>query len=745
MTSGSATADAGSAAASADPLPDRPEPATSAPTPVWRVRAPAPIEAVARLSATLRIHPNLAAMLWARGLRDDAADHLDPPLAPTEIPDLERAADRLIDALERGRRVRIHGDYDADGITGTALLTLGLRALGGRVEPFVPHRILDGYGIHPERVAEHVAAADLLLTVDCGIGNLAEIEALQRAGLEVIVSDHHAPGTRLPDCLIVHPATSPLAQRGLPQLTGAGVAYHLLWAIHRKLGLPDPIEHADLAAIGTIADVAPLLGENRALVKLGLERLRDSSWPGVRATLSLARLRGAPTARDVAFVLAPRINAAGRLGEAELALELLTTASERRGLELATLLDQRNRDRKKVQDDMLDRLAPTVDPGAPAIVVADPEGHPGVMGIVASQLLERFYKPVYIVAKGKGSVRSTPGISAVGGLAAAAPHLLRWGGHPQAAGFALEMERFDAFRDAVLAFVGEHPTPVPSVVADAIVGLDEVGADLHAALQALEPYGEGHAPPTLLLRGGARSVRAVGSAGAHLQLRLGDANGTEVKGVAWRLGALADALGAAAAVDAAAVLVPNEWNGRTTIEFQAHAVRAAGPLVVDGTPDASTPALQRGRGTAPTASVDPTADDPFAALRAALAHGPVRVHADAPTLARLEGEADAWPTVSDVRTAWVALGRGRRPPFDGPLADRTIAVLEELGLVDARGRGVRGRKVEPYASERLRAGLVRRYALRAFVHAYRHLDEVGFDAAVRSLLGDGALPLLRDR
>lgn len=700
---------------------------------VWRVRAPAPIDSVARLSAALRVHPQLAAVLWARGLRDDAGDHLDPPLVPTAIPDLERAADRLIDALQRGRRVRVHGDYDADGITGTALLTLGLRALGGRVDPFVPHRIRDGYGIHPDRVPEHVAAADLLLTVDCGITNLDEIEALQRGGVEVIVSDHHAPGARLPDCLIVHPATSPLARHGLPQLTGAGVAYHLLWAVHRKLGLEDPVAFADLAAIGTIADVAPLLGENRALVKLGLERLRASAWPGVRATLSLARLRAAPTARDVAFVLAPRLNAAGRLGEADLALELLTTASERRGLELATLLDQRNRDRKKVQDAMFERLLPTVDPGAPAIVVADPEGHPGVMGIVASHLLERFYKPVYIVAGGKGSVRSTPGISAVGGLAAAAPHLLRWGGHPQAAGFALRMERFDAFRAAVLEFAAGHPTPVPSVVADALVGLDEVGADLHVALQALEPYGEGHAAPTLLLRGHARAARAVGADGAHLQLRLGDPAGREVKGVAWRLGALAAELAGAATVDAVAVLVPNEWNGRTTIEFQAHAVRAGGPLAVEGVAGAAR--ARRGPGAGPALAPDPRAEDPFADLRVALRAGPVRVDLEEPDLARLEGEADAWPTVSDVRAAWVALGRGQAPPLVGPLGERARAVLDELGLLDAHGRPVRGRKVEPYASERLRAGLVRRYALRAFVHAFRHLDDAGFDAALRSLLG----------
>ncbi|MDF1524557.1 MAG: DHHA1 domain-containing protein, partial [Trueperaceae bacterium] len=384
----------------------------------------------------------------------------------------------------------------------------------------------------------------------------------------------------------------------------------------------------------------------------------------------LARLRGTPTARDVAFVLGPRLNAAGRLGEAELALELLTTASERRGLELATLLDQRNRDRRTVQDAMLERLLPSVDPDAPAIVLADPEGHPGVMGIVASQLLERFYKPVYIAAQGKGSVRSIPGISAVGGLAAAAEHLQRWGGHPAAAGFALRMEAFDAFRGAVLAYVADHPTPVPTVVADAIVGLDEVGDDLHAALQALEPYGEGHAAPTVLLRGAPRSTRAVGHAGAHLQLRLGSATGDEVKGVAWRLGGLADALADAPALDAAATLVTNEWNGRTTVEFQATAVRLAGALALEGTESATPPRVRRGPGAGTAVAVDPDAEDPFAAVRAALAAGEVWVDADERALAAIERSATAWPTVTDVRAAWVALGRGRRPPFAEPLATR---------------------------------------------------------------------------
>ncbi len=703
--------------------------------PRWAVRPPAPPAAVAKLSAALGVHPRLAAILWARGLRDDVRDHLDPPLAPTDIPDLDEAAARLVDAIEGGRRILVHGDYDADGISGTAVLTLGLRALGARVTPFVPHRIHDGYGIHPDRVAEHVAACEVFVTVDCGISNLDEIRRLQAAGIEVIVSDHHTPGEALPACLVVHPATSPLARHGLPQLTGAGLAYHLLWAVHRRLGLEAPLEYADLAAIGTIADVAPLLGENRALVKLGLERLHDSAWPGVRAMVRLARLRGPPTARDVAFVLAPRLNAAGRLGEAELALELLTTASERRGLELATLLDQRNRERREIQDAMSARLLPAIDPAAPAIVLADVDGHPGVMGIVASQLVERFHKPVFVVAQGKGSVRSTPGISAVGGLRAAAAHLLRWGGHEQAAGFALDMARFDAFRDAVLAYVAAQPPSIPSVLADAVVGLDEVGADLHAALQALEPYGEGHAAPTLLLGGRLRQARAVGAGGAHLQLRLGDPGGAEVKGVAFRRGRQLDELDGAASIDAVAHLVPNEWNGRTTIEFQAVAVRPGEPLTLAGIVANGPLRVRRGSGSGRAAAVDATAEDPFAALREAIAAGPVWVDASASALAALEAEAGAWPTVGDVRTGWVARSRGKPLPFADPLAGRVQDVLAELGLIDGRGHAVRGVKIDPYASDRLRAGLVRAYALRTFVHAYARLDDAGFDAAARTLAG----------
>ncbi|HRP47500.1 MAG TPA: DHH family phosphoesterase, partial [Trueperaceae bacterium] len=400
---------------------------TGVPEAQWSVRPPAPPSAVAALSRALQVPPALAALLWSRGLRDEAPDHLAPALALSPNPALVEAAKRLAAAVRSGKRILVHGDYDADGISGTAVLYLGLQELGADVAAFIPDRLTDGYGVAMQRVPEHIARADLFITVDCGVTNLSEIAALQAAGVEVIVTDHHTPGGALPDCLVVHPGLSPAARHGLPELTGAGVAFHLLWALHTELGKEAPLEYADLATIGTIADVAPLLGENRALIREGLARLADSRWPGLRASVAQARLSAPIDARSVAFVLAPRLNAAGRLGEADIGLELLTTRSERRAAELAIYLDARNGERRQIQDAMYESALLKADPEAPAIVLEDPSWHPGVMGIVASKLLERYYLPVFIAAAGKGSVRSTPGISAVEGLRAAAPHLLRFG------------------------------------------------------------------------------------------------------------------------------------------------------------------------------------------------------------------------------------------------------------------------------------------------------------------------------
>ncbi len=709
----------------------------------WAVRPVAPPQGVARLSRELSLPPLLASVLWARGIRSH--DELAPPLKRTRIPELTEAAERLAWALREKKRILIHGDYDADGISGTAVLTLGLRALGGSVAPFIPNRLTDGYGVHPGRVAEHAARADLFVTVDCGISSRAEVKALQAAGVEVIVTDHHHPGQILPDCLTVHPSLSPYARKGLPELTGAGVAYHLLWALHEQLGLGAPTEYSDLATLGTIADVAPLLGENRALVSCGLEQLKDSRWPGLRTMVARTLAHGgSPTARDVAFVLAPRLNAAGRLGEADLGLELLTTASERRALELASYLDVRNSDRRKLQDEMLEAALELADPDAPALVLEAPGWHPGVMGIVASKLLDRFYKPVFIVAKGKGSVRSTPGISAVGGLEHARELLERFGGHSQAAGFAIRDGQLGAFRERVYEFVLQHPVPQLELVADTLLSADDVDADLYKAVCSLEPYGTGHPAPVFALSGALSAVRSMGEGGKHLSMQLGTGQG-RLRGVSWNRGGEADALRSAGTVTAAVSLRENTWQGKTTLEFLAEGVRPTARLPLSVPASAQRPFY---RGSAPaqtqhetphTTLLELPLSDDLLKLTAPLTElvrqgNPLSFNLSENVLKRLEAR-DLPPTLAEVRSAFVSLQRGTPLRYSEAKAELCRTVLEELELIDAQGRTLKGQKRDPYSSETLMTGLMEHYKLTGFLKAYRGLEDDAFAETVWTLFG----------
>jgi single-stranded-DNA-specific exonuclease len=713
----------------------------------WHARPPAPPDRIAPLVRQLGVPPLLASILWARGLAGEAARAaLDPPLTPSAIPTLDDAAGRLAQALDRGERILVHGDYDADGITGTAVLTLGLRALGGRVEPFLPNRLTHGYGLHPDLVDAHAARSELLVTVDCGIANVDEVAHLRNAGVDVIVTDHHTPGTRLPDALVVHPSLAADAPPLGAEPTGAGVAFHLLWRLHRRLGLDDPLDYADLATIGTVADVAPLLGDNRALVREGLARMPGSSWPGVRAMLAQSRLRGAPSARDVAFVLAPRLNAAGRLGQPEKGLELLLAGSERRARELAVYLDAHNDERKRIQDEMTEAALAQVDPDAPAIVVHDDAWHPGVMGIVASKLLERFYRPVFILARGQGSVRSTPGISAVEALRAAGDELLRFGGHTAAAGFAIDPERIPAFRERVCAFVAQHPVPAPEVTADAVLDPGQVDEDLWRAIQQLEPFGEGHPAPRFAIAGDLHAARAVGRDARHLQLRVRD-----VKGVAWDQGERAAALRPGQALHVAAALRENVWNERRTIEFVADALRPAAPLPLAPAPDGeAVPSarahVRRGTPSSPDAGRRllelPLGDDPLRAhepLAGLLAEGrPLWFDLDADAQGAVARAARRYPTVHEVRRAFVALRAGARPPLGPDAARLALRALRELDLVDERDRARAGvARVDPYASATLTAGLLQRYRLETFLNAFRHLDDDGFARAVVALFVPG--------
>ncbi|MCP2015721.1 single-stranded-DNA-specific exonuclease [Deinococcus sp. HSC-46F16] len=682
-------------------------PAPAPPEARWLLAPPPSRGALLETMRTWGVSPPLAQVLYGRGL---TPARLDPALALTPNPALREAARRLIAAVRAKKRIRIHGDYDADGVTATAILVRGLRALGAEVHGFIPHRLNEGYGIHPDRVEEHAAACDLLVTVDCGVTNLEEVRALLALGVEVIVTDHHAPGEDYPATLVVHPHETADYDPEVHNLTGAGVAYHLLWAVQEALGLPAPTPLAALAALGTVADVAPLVGENRALVRRGLEELAHTVLPGLRAMLQAKKVER-PSARDVAFLLAPLLNAAGRLGEADLALELLTTESEHQAQTLATYLESRNGERRVLQDRMYAEALALADPADPALVLTHPGWHAGVMGIVASKLVEAFYRPVYIVAQGKGSVRSTPGISAVEGLRRSRDLLRRFGGHPGAAGFSLDETNFAALRDRVHGYVRQFPRPVPAWRLDAPLPPLAATPELAQQAAALEPFGTGHTPPLWHVRSPLSGTRLVGGRGTSLQFQAGGLRGIKH----------GETRAADGEHDLATHLSQDEWRGRTRLEWQGQALRTPTRLGLDGGP-----------GVAPVPRLDPReamnhlrtgasayADGPVAAYLAGQVPGLTLVRAG-------EGHPGgelilyALPDEASLRT-WLT---GGRVAF--ALGPKTLGELE--GSLTAR-------HLQPATDEARMAEAADAYRRWQWAHLYRVLDDEGWSAAVHHLLG----------
>ncbi|MBB6097726.1 single-stranded-DNA-specific exonuclease [Deinobacterium chartae] len=710
----------------------------------WTLARPASRAELLEIMERLRVSPMLAQVIHGRAL--------DPGLLSAELtltpnPALPEAARRLVAAIRAKKRIRIHGDYDADGITAASVLLLGLRELGADVHAFIPHRLEEGYGIHPDKVPEHIEACELLLTVDCGVSNLEEVRRMVEAGLEVIVTDHHHPGEEVPGCLIVHPQLTPGYVEGQPALTGSGVAYHLLWAVHNELGLPAPLHYADLAAIGAIADVAPLLGENRALVVAGLEQMRNSRHAGIRASLKMQNLK-APTARDVAFILAPRINAAGRLGEAEVALEFLTTASERRAQELATYLDVRNLERREIQERMYQQALELVNPNDPAIVVTHEDWHAGIMGIVASKLLEKFYKPVFIIAQGKGSVRSTPGISAVEGLNFSRDLLKRYGGHSGAAGFAILEENIPALQERLHKYALRFPVPVPQVRLDALLPAGAYTASFYREVCSLEPYGEGHRPPLWWVDGILEEGRQIGKEGATYQFSLGG-----VRGVRWR----AQGPRAGTAVDAAVNLSENAWNGRVKYEYLAEDLRPATPLRLEGVEDGAFTPLPR---LSAQQALGALKENPqrWAVYaegegRSYLerAHPAVRLlepgeSASSVLLMALPPEEDLrrWLQGAEVAFAWgektlQALERPYAWNLEGlRLGDLEPRILEELGIRSHLELD----HVDLWSSPTVREQAAEAYLRTCWARMYRRLDDASFAVAARALAGLAASPVL---
>jgi single-stranded-DNA-specific exonuclease len=477
-----------------------------------RFELPAYDGAAARtLQRELGIGHVLAQVLVRRDLADPArarvflaADESHPPSAFAGI---ERATGLIEDRIAAGDRIVVHGDYDVDGVCATAIMVRALRSLGADAHWFLPSRIDDGYGLSPATV-ERLAArgTGLLITVDCGITAVAEVAAARAAGIAVVVTDHHAPRAdgALPDCLIVHPA---LSGYPCPDLCGAAVAHKLAQA----LSAPTASEDLELVALATVADLVPLRGENRRLVREGLSAMAATARPGLRALMAVSKAD--PSALDsgtVAFRLAPRINAAGRMARADAGLELLLSQDPVRAGAIAAELDLVNGERRAVEQRILwEAEAQVAGLGDRDAYVLAAEGwHPGVIGIVASRIVEQHHRPAILLAldgdAGTGSGRSIPGFDLLGALHACAADLRRYGGHRAAAGLTIDRDRLDAFREAFERHAAALLTPElrePVERLDAVVSGVELGLDLVEELEALEPCGMGNPAPRLLIPG----------------------------------------------------------------------------------------------------------------------------------------------------------------------------------------------------------------------------------------------------
>jgi single-stranded-DNA-specific exonuclease len=576
-------------------------PAAAPPTPSarrWVLPPPADATAVDRLCRDLRLPVALCRLLVQRGyLEPDAVRGFLRPHAgqirPPELAGIGDAVERLRRAIRDRETILVHGDYDVDGICATALFTRALRMMGARAEAFVPHRITDGYDLSDAGVrAAQAAGARLILTADCGVVAHEAVEQARRAGIEVIVTDHHTPGATLPAAVAVVNPNRPDCPYPNRSLAGVGVAYKVCCALAEAIGFPAERLgcFVDLVAVATVADLVPLTEENRVLVRWGLKVLQNTPNPGLRALLRSSGLagKGEVTAGQVGYVLAPRINAVGRMAEAQTGVRLLLTDDDAEAERIAARLEEENRGRQEVDRgtlaEAMARLERDFDPTRDRGVVLAGEGwHPGVIGIVASRVVERIHRPTVMIAldgsnDGKGSARSISGFHLYDAMHACADHLVRFGGHRMAAGCSIRPERVEGFRAAFDAHARAKLTPealVPEVRIDLELRLPEADATLCGTLRHLAPFGQGNPAPVFAVRGAdvAGYPRVVGK--NHLKFTLA-AEGARLDAIAFgmadRLGEVNPALGP---LDVAFKLEENTYNGRTSVQARVVDLRAA--------------------------------------------------------------------------------------------------------------------------------------------------------------------------
>jgi single-stranded-DNA-specific exonuclease len=512
---------------------------------------------------------------------------LEGVIDPGRMKDMGEAVATVERAIASGALIRIYGDYDVDGVCATAMLVRALGGLGANVDWYIPHRIDEGYGVNEEAVRQaHAEGVGLLITVDCGSTAVKEVTLARELGMEVVVTDHHQPHAEMPPAPTLNP-WRPDCDYPFKELAGVGVAFKLVSAIARARELPEGAEYRflDLVCLGTVGDVVPLLGENRLFVRHGLLRMPKSKKVGVLALLAASRVSGEVGARQVAFGLAPRINAAGRMEHAQAAVELLLTQDLAEAKRLAAGLCEQNDRRRAEEQQTLEQaeemVAREVDLSREKVLVLASEGwHPGVIGIVASRLVERYHRPALLVAlsdgMGKGSGRSIAALNLWEALQECAPVLTRFGGHRFAAGFGIEAARVDEFRRRVNEVAAGRLTMddlVREIAGDAEAQVSELTIDAVSELNQLEPCGMGNPTPLLITRGLRVTEVTQLSGGLHLSLRLREESGQVMEAIWWGRGAMAEKLSPGDVVDVCHRPRVDEWNGNVRVRMIVEDVR----------------------------------------------------------------------------------------------------------------------------------------------------------------------------
>ena len=567
----------------------------------WKMDAPS--DAAADLAQRLRVSPIIAQILLNRGISDfdSAQAFLRPSLLaladPDLLPGLIPAAQRIARAIADKEKIVVYGDYDVDGITATSILWHAITLLGGNVSTYIPHRIDEGYGVNAEALGQIIdSGAKLIVTVDCGITAIEPARIARERDVDLIITDHHhwhGDPPQLPDCLaIVHPRLPGTIPYPNPHLCGAGVAFKLAWGIGKAASGASKVnesfrgflmEATALAALGTIADVVPLVGENRVMAHFGLSLLTSSKLTGIRALIESAGLTGKNLdAYDVGFLLAPRLNACGRLGHAALAVEMLTTAGEAKAREIAAYLESQNRARQTVEKQILDQALAQIESsgwaqgGNRALVLAAEGWHAGVIGIVASRIVDRFCRPTILIAlsdgQGQGSARSIPGFHLARALESCGKHLLAHGGHEMAAGLKIDAAHLDEFRSAFCACAQSQVNDemlIPQLKLECNADLPQITEALVGELQRLGPFGHGNRRPMLCLESAivAAAPRRVGKTGDHLQLTVKQ-NRQTIRCIAFGAGEMIDKLSPGAGIRLAVEPSINEFNGRRSVELE---------------------------------------------------------------------------------------------------------------------------------------------------------------------------------